>query len=79
MTDPIDTTRCGKCSYSAYNGTLGVCCEYILITGHMRGCEGGDACDKFTTEPLGRDPDRWASNILHKKGNTSEITRSRSG
>lgn len=62
--DECDTTRCEKCSYSAYNGTLGVICEYLLITGHVRGCEPGEACDKFTTEPVGRDPDKWANNFF---------------
>lgn len=78
MSDPIDTEHCAKCSYSACNGTLGVHCEFILITGHMRGCEPGENCDKFTTEPVRRDPDQLANNFMQKKGNTSE-TKNESG
>ncbi|MBQ8382031.1 MAG: hypothetical protein IJX47_02370 [Clostridia bacterium] len=77
--DTTDTTRCRKCSYHSYSRTLGIFCEYLLVTGHVRGCEGGDACDKFTTEPVGRDPDKWANNFLLKKGNTSECASTRSG
>lgn len=43
MNDGIGIERCARCSYSACNGTLGVHCEYILITGKARGCEPGEA------------------------------------
>jgi hypothetical protein len=66
MNDGIDIERCAKCSYSAYNGTLGVHCEYILIAGKMRGCEPGKACDKFTTEPVKREEEE------QQKGYTGE-------
>lgn len=79
MSDTCDTTRCRKCSYHGYSGTLGIFCEYLLVTGHMRGCEPGENCDKFTTEPVRRDPDQWANIFMQKKGNTSECASTRSG
>ena len=80
MNDGIGIERCAKCSYSACNGTLGVHCEYILIAGKARGCEPGEACNKFTTEQVRKNEDEWASNLMpkRKKGNTGESKSSAS-
>lgn len=74
MNDGIGIERCAKCSYSACNGTLGVHCEYILIAGKARGCEPGEACDKFTTAKVRENEDEWASYCMPKrrKGKTGE-------
>ena len=42
--------KCKTCIYhsyiaGSYNSTL--ICQYILITGHMRGCPAGDECIRY--------------------------------
>lgn len=37
--------KCGHCKYRC-KVSFGICCQYILVTGHMRGCDP-DNCDKF--------------------------------
>lgn len=74
MNDGCNLERCAECSYSAYSVTLGVHCQYILIEGKARGCEPGAACDKFTTGPVKRDEEQWASDLMpkNKKGDSGE-------
>ena len=43
--DKLWNTRCDKCGYRGSTGT-DKCCDYILHTGHRRGCRP-DQCDKF--------------------------------
>ncbi len=31
--------RCKKCKYHGVAGTIGIICNYLLVTNHMRGCE----------------------------------------
>ena len=38
--------KCVKCKYSGIIGTNQVVCDFILRTGHRRGCPA-DKCDKF--------------------------------
>ncbi len=43
-----DTKTCARCIYSfSLSGTLA--CDYILATGHSRGCPAGVGCDKRQT------------------------------
>ena len=43
-----DTKTCAKCIYSfSLSGALA--CDYILATGHRRGCPAGAGCDKRQT------------------------------
>ena len=43
-----DTKTCARCIYSfSLSGTLA--CDYILATGHRRGCPAGAGCDKRQT------------------------------
>ena len=45
-----DPKRCEKCKYSGLlssKAQYSVCCMYILIEGHMRGCYDTPECDKF--------------------------------
>ena len=43
-----DTKTCARCIYSfSLSGTLA--CDYILATGHSRGCPAGTGCDKRQT------------------------------
>lgn len=47
----LTTERCRECFYVGYfdshscNGPI--CCDYILVTGKMRGCPAGDDCIHF--------------------------------
>ncbi|MGM9647132.1 MAG: helix-turn-helix domain-containing protein, partial [Eubacteriales bacterium] len=72
MIEKCDTTRCERCQYHGYDPTLGVYCNYLMITGHLRGCDGGDACDKFTTEPVENHSGGLGIDYLLKKGNRGE-------
>lgn len=38
-------SKCNDCKYRTYLNTK-ICCGYILITWHRRGCPGGDNCTK---------------------------------
>lgn len=38
--------KCKTCIYRAAEAELGNC-DYILITGHMRGCPAGDDCIRY--------------------------------
>ena len=67
MADGCDISRCGKCSYHGFDPTLGIYCQYILITGHTRGCEPGEGCDKFTTDKVGNDLEQWTSKLFRKE------------
>ena len=70
------------CSYSRYNSTLGVVCEYILCTGKMRPCPAGAKCTVFTTARIPRDEERWTDNTVRKwikKGNQGEADSSLPG
>lgn len=40
-------SRCMLCYYHGYNAFLGITCDYILVTGKMRGCEPGKGCKRF--------------------------------
>lgn len=41
-----DIKQCADCHYSAhFNGVI--CCDYILIEEHRRGCYGNGRCEKF--------------------------------
>lgn len=46
----IKMNKCKTCKYHGYIG-CGYCmdmiCQYILVTGHMRGCPVGDDCIKY--------------------------------
>ncbi len=42
-----DMTRCRRCEYSGQLGGPLVVCDYLLITGHRRGCPAGRKCTRF--------------------------------
>ena len=42
------TERCYTCGYCGELMYKEPCCDYILYTGHRRGCPSGDACIKYT-------------------------------
>lgn len=47
-----DTRKCQRCIYWASISAAGFAgadkfCSYILVTGHMRGCDPGEKCTKF--------------------------------
>ena len=42
-----DHEKCAKCKYSERLNDSNLCCMYICINGHMRGCYTGDECEKF--------------------------------
>ena len=46
----IVTSRCKKCEYHGYVLFHELCCDYILKTGHLRGCPAGSKCTKFIKE-----------------------------
>ena len=71
MTEEIDNQGCEGCSYSGYNPTLGLLCDYILCTGKMRPCPAGSGCTVRTTKPIKRDEERWTTDFV-KKGSTGE-------
>ena len=57
----IDNTRCKTCAYRTYLKTGEVCCYYIIITGRMRGCEGGAKCTEYLKgKPLPLPPTNMA-------------------
>ena len=43
----FDQGRCESCKYSSKLNENQLCCLYILIEGHMRGCYEGDICTKY--------------------------------
>lgn len=79
MNDGIDTERCAGCSYSAFNGTLGVHCVYILVEGKMRGCEPGKACDKYTTDKVRKVNQYTKGNAGERESSESAALSSRPG
>ena len=43
-----DTTQCRNCIYRAFLGSgKNIICNYIELTGHMRGCEPSPHCEKY--------------------------------
>ena len=48
-----DRKKCEKCKYSSWLRDGEVCCMYIVIEQHRRGCYGKGICPKFEerTEP----------------------------
>ena len=58
MGEMIKTTLklCKTCKYSyCYNENYLVTCDYLLITGNLRGCEVGE-CDKYEPGKIRRNP-----------------------
>lgn len=47
--------RCESCKYSMTMG-VDICCGYIIIEGHMRGCYKGQPCDKYVERSTKRRP-----------------------
>lgn len=47
-------SKCILCYYHGRNSFLGIICDYIMITGKMRGCEPGKNCKRFKS--IVRDP-----------------------
>ena len=43
----FDKKKCATCKYSAKVNESEVCCVYILIEEHMRGCYGEGECPKY--------------------------------
>ena len=43
--DPVDKAYCSKCVYcgSFHEGYL---CNYIIVTGNVRGCKAGNSCER---------------------------------
>ena len=41
-----DRAYCGKCIYHGFIRDGLMTCDYILLTGHRRGCKAGAGCDK---------------------------------
>lgn len=52
----FDKKRCAECKYSAKVNESEVCCVYILIEEHMRGCYNVDECTKFKKRERRRRP-----------------------
>ena len=51
-----DKDKCEKCKYSARVNESEVCCVYILIEEHRRGCYGVGPCPKFSERTHMRKP-----------------------
>lgn len=49
-----DKKKCSKCKYSAKVNDTEVCCVYIIIEEHMRGCYGSGICPKFVERKKAR-------------------------
>lgn len=62
------TKRCRTCFYFCNNDRHFICptCDYMLITGHMRGCPAGDECDKYFPRAEGM-------KILNPRGRPTRI------
>lgn len=46
----VCTKRCSSCYFGTTYARMSDgqrICDYILITGHRRGCPAGDDCDKY--------------------------------
>ena len=43
----FDHKKCASCKYSGKLNENQLCCMYILIEGHRRGCYEGDVCTKY--------------------------------
>lgn len=72
--EKIDNQGCEGCSYSGYNPTLGLICEYILCTGKMRPCPAGSGCTVRTTAKIPRDEERWTTDFVKKGRSAGEGT-----
>ena len=42
-----DQRMCSSCKYSGKLNENQLCCLYILVEGHMRGCYTGTTCSKY--------------------------------
>lgn len=38
--------KCRNCKYHGYSSGF-ITCDYLVITGHSRGCKPGENCEKY--------------------------------
>lgn len=44
--------KCAKCKYAAKSGTFAIC-DYLGMTGHLRGCKADADCNKYEPKKRG--------------------------
>ena len=59
-----DKSKCMLCYYHGHNPFMGIICDYILITGKMRGCAPGKNCKRVKS--ILRDPKEPFRSALKK-------------